>query len=409
MTPMQHLVKTVNAEQDALLGELNLAPKVRARLLSTPPRRSPVWRWFALALPAAAAVLMVWRFYASALTYASGNSRASLPVGSWLAAPADGELPLHFSDQSTVTLSAKSHARVVELSDHQAKVLLERGRVTMTVIHHTHRKWHLRAGPFDVAVTGTRFEVAWNPEREQFEVHTVEGKVEVTGDQFAPRVVAAGETLRAERLDGNFRFMETDAPPSPQLFLSPSAAPAIPIASLTPAASSVAPSEVVAHRSSPLPVVQTWRELATTGQYKAALQQAENDGFEGLCRTLNLSDLLALSEAARFAGNLDRARLALTSIRQRFSGQPAASVATFTLGRMAFDSSRDYLGAARWFRAYLSEQPSGSLAREAAGRLVESLKRGGDQAGAKAAARAYLERYPDGPQKRVAQQVIGEY
>ncbi len=167
------------------------------------------------------------------------------------------------------------------------------------------------------------------------------------------------------------------------------------------------PAASARHNTLPL-VSPSWRDLAASGQYRAALEQAENDGFEGLCEKSNLSDLLALSEAARFAGRVDRARLALTALRDRFSGQAAASVATFTLGRLAFDSSRDYLGAARWFRVYLSEQPKGSLAREAEGRLVESLKRGGDHAGAKAAARDYLARYPDGPQSRLAQQIVGE-
>ncbi len=118
--------------------------------------------------------------------------------------------------------------------------------------------------------------------------------------------------------------------------------------------------------------------------------------------------MLALSEAARFAGRVDRARLALTSLRDRFRGEAAASVATFTLGRMAFDSSRDYLGAAKWFRAYLAEQPGGSLAREAAGRLLESLERGGDHTGAQVAARDYLVRYPDGPQTRLAKKVLNQ-
>ena len=138
------------------------------------------------------------------------------------------------------------------------------------------------------------------------------------------------------------------------------------------------------------------------------MDQAELDGFAGLCQNSTLSDLLTLSEAARFAGRPERARSALAAIRQRFHGQAPASVATFTLGRMAFDSSKDYLGAARWFRTYLSEQPNGSLAREAAGRLIESLQRGGDLAGAQTAARQYLQQYPNGPQSRLARQILGQ-
>ena len=48
-------------------------------------------------------------------------------------------------------------------------------------------------------------------------------------------------------------------------------------------------------------------------------------------------------------------------------------MAAFTLGRIAYDR-RDYREAARWFATYLREEPSGSVAREAAGRLIETEK-----------------------------------
>ncbi len=215
MNEMNPLAEKVVATQDELLEEMNLAPQARSRLLQSLSRRAwPAWRWVAMAVPAAAALALAWQVRTTNLTYTAGNSRNAAAVGAWLAAPPDDELPLRFSDKTTVTLAAKSHARVVELSSHEAKILLESGRVSVTVIHNKNRSWRLRAGPFDVVVTGTRFDVSWSPEREQFEVRTHEGKVEVTGEQFAPRLVSAGETLRAERLDGRYRFMETDVPAS---------------------------------------------------------------------------------------------------------------------------------------------------------------------------------------------------
>ncbi len=409
MTRLDQIAKTVIAEQDEMLRELNIAPQVRPGLLQALRNRpKSALRWVAVAVPAAAALAVVWHLRSPALTYTAGSSRNNANVGSWLAAPAGGELALHFSDRSTVTLGASSHARVVDLRAREVKLLLENGRVSVTVIHNKNRNWHLRAGPFDVAVTGTRFDVGWSPEHEQFFVHTLEGKVEVTGEQFGARGVSAGETLRAERLDGRWRFTETDVPTNQPTALSVSSSSSVASAQ----AAGVEPSNPLpsssVKRGAPSPATPSWRELVAAGQYRAALEQAESDGFEGLCQRSNLSDLLALSEAARFAGRVDRARLALTSLRERFRGEAAASVATFTLGRMAFDGSRDYLGAAKWFRAYLAEQPGGSLAREAAGRLVESLERGGDHANAQAAARDYLARYPDGPQKRLARQILGQ-
>jgi TolA-binding protein len=409
MTQFDPIVKRVVAEQDEMLRELNLAPEVRQELRAFLHDTRRNWpRWVAVAALAAAALVVALHFHSSTLTYTAGTSRNNASVGSWLAAPANSELALHFSDRSSVTLGRASHARVVDLRAREVKLLLENGHVSVTVIHNKNRNWHLRAGPFDVAVTGTRFDVGWSPEREQFFVHTLEGRVEVSGEQFGARAVSAGETLRAERLDGRWRFTETDVPASQPSAIAANSASAAESAQTSAVEPSNPPPALGVKHTLPSPAMPSWRELVAAGQYRAALEQAENDGFEGLCQRSNLSDLLALSEAARFAGREDRARLALTSLRERFRGEAAASVATFTLGRMAFDSSRDYLGAGKWFRAYLAEQPGGSLAREAAGRLVEALERGGDHRGAQIAARDYVARYPDGPQKRFVQQVLNK-
>ena len=422
MTPLQHLADQVSAAQDELLRELELAPQAREQLLQSLPKRpGHLRRWAWLSLPAAAAAMCLLHVWSRPLAYRVGASPVNAAVGSWLSAPANGELPLSFSDQSRVTLAAGSHARVTDLSQREVKILLENGHVSVGVRHQENRHWHLRAGPFDVAVTGTRFEVTWVPEREQFELSTLEGKVEVSGEQFAPRSVSAGETLRAERHDGRYQFVETNVPAAEPAQLVPSAAPLAASGSPAPVtadsslrvandthAAHAAPSGSRDKHDAAEPRVLSWRELAAAGQYRAALDLAEKDGFEQLCNSSNLADLLALSEAARFAGHPERARLALTSLRERFRGATAASVATYTLGRIAFDNFKDYRAAAQWFRTYLSEQPGGALAREAAGRVIEASQRSGDHTGAQAAARSYLAHYPDGPQNQLARQVLAQ-
>jgi outer membrane protein assembly factor BamD (BamD/ComL family) len=56
---------------------------------------------------------------------------------------------------------------------------------------------------------------------------------------------------------------------------------------------------------------------------------------------------------------------------------------------------------------YLKEQPGGPLAREAQGRLMEALYRGGDRAGASRTAEAYLSANPSGPHARLARTLLG--
>jgi TolA-binding protein len=88
------------------------------------------------------------------------------------------------------------------------------------------------------------------------------------------------------------------------------------------------------------------------------------------------------------------------------SGSPDAAAAAFILGRIAQDQSRDYAGAASWYARYLSEQPGGEFAADAAGRLVEAEDRRGDEASARRAADRYLAAYPNGSHAAYAKGVL---
>src|SRR5262249_29471585 len=94
-------------------------------------------------------------------------------------------------------------------------------------------------------------------------------------------------------------------------------------------------------------------------------------------------------------------RDALLACRDRFARTPQAAIAAFELGRSAPPAE-----AATWFEAYLAEEPRGSLAREAWGRLVEANALAGKDAAARSAAQEYLARYPDGPSAALARRVL---
>lgn len=83
-------------------------------------------------------------------------------------------------------------------------------------------------------------------------------------------------------------------------------------------------------------------------------------------------------------------------------------MAMFDLGRLAFDTSGRYLEAAHWFSEYLREFPHGTLEREARGRLVESLERGGDHQGARKAASEYLLDFPNGPHSGLSRRLLNQ-
>ena len=76
-------------------------------------------------------------------------------------------------------------------------------------------------------------------------------------------------------------------------------------------------------------------------------------------------------------------------------------MSAFLLGRSASGAQ-----AIQWFSAYLKEQPSGALAREALGRLIEAYQATGDRVSSRAAAERYLKSYPDGPHATLAREAL---
>ncbi len=150
-----------------------------------------------------------------------------------------------------------------------------------------------------------------------------------------------------------------------------------------------------------------WRGLAARAQYReslaAAVAELNGGGWTAGCARLGADDLVLLGDVARLAGDLSRADEAYQSARRRF---PSADRPTFALGLIAFEGRHDYGAAAGWFEAYLRRYPRGALAREAAGRLLESRLKAGDDAAARAAATTYLRDFPGGPHAELARRTV---
>ncbi|MFT3773419.1 MAG: FecR domain-containing protein [Minicystis sp.] len=385
---------------------------VAARERSRPRGRALAMSLVAAAL-AAIAMLIVMR-PREALRFELGTTQAGV-VGAWIAAPPEAALPIRFSDGSEIRLAASGRARVASINAEGAEIALEKGSIAVSVIHRDKTQWMVRAGPFQVRVVGTRFEVSWDPVSERFVLALHEGAVTVSGPIVGDaRPVRAGERITVSPATGTLEMTPINAAPAPAP--SPtetSVPPPIEPQKEPPPAPVRAPNpEVIAPRASssalrsPPHEPSTWRALALDGKYKDALAAAEHEGFDAICAAAGAGDLQALGDAARLAGDTRRAQQAFTAIRARFSGSPEAASAAFILGRIAQDRYRDPATAADWFARYLSEQPGGPFAAEAAGRLVEVKDRMGDTAGALRAAERYLATYPNGSHAAYAQRVV---
>jgi transmembrane sensor len=317
-------------------------------------------------------------------------------VDEWVTAR-DTEQSLRFSDGSSVVAGPHTTTRVMQVTPDGAHLTLERGHIDAHVVHRDASRWQVAAGPFVVHVTGTRFRVTWDPQTEKLAVKVSEGKVEVTGDGRPRHELTAGSVLElsANAAAGVQSASLGDAPKDARVPEAP------------PSADSPRDEDELLSPRKAAERKPDFRELSTAGHYREALAAVEQQGFAASCESLGARDLLTLGSTARLAGRADRAREAYLAARRRFPSSAEAGISAFSLGRLASDAGHasDAIG---WFKRYLTEQPGGPLAREAAGRLIELLRQTGDEARARDAAASYLKRYPTGPHAALAQSLLAK-
>jgi TolA-binding protein len=427
------LAQRVAESQDQAPGARLDRERGRARLLAADldapaarpraPRLSiRVVAALAAALVAASIVMGLAVRPRASMGFALGTIEAGV-VGEWIAAPPAAELPIRFSDGSLLRLAPSGRARVVAVNADGAEIALERGALDLAVVHRDHTRWLVRVGPFQIHVMGTRFETSWDPVTEKFGVALREGAITVSGPVVGEaRAVRAGERLTISTATSTVEVGAIEArvePPSSVDAPSvawPIPAPSAPIAPPTTTARVVdlepspprgsASSEASAAAAPAPREAPGWAALALDAKYKDALAAAEREGFDAICASASARDLHALGDAARLGGSSARASQAFGALRARFPGSSEAAVAAFILGRIAQDQSHDYAGAAAFYARYLSEQPGGAFAADAAGRLVEAEDRRGDEASARRAATQYLAAYPRGSHAAYATSVI---
>jgi transmembrane sensor len=297
------------------------------------------------------------------------TSSGERDAGDVLSASEHAPLRIDFSEGSLMVLHEGSSARVLETQPAGARVLLENGVADVSVVHQQGRAahWRFEAGPFQVLVKGTQFELAWQPAQEALSLTMKEGSVELSGSCLAkPQLVARGSSVRV------------------------SCAKAAPAPAQAPSTAHETP------------------RTSTTAEPSKPERTAEPRSFEASCESAAKAELVAWANRERLAGSLARARTALLALRRRFPESREAGTAAFTLGRMAFDQRANFAEAARWFASYLAEQPDGPLMGDAAGRLLEAHERLGDRASARRDAESYLRRFPDGPYASRARRILAE-
>lgn len=112
---------------------------------------------------------------------------------------ADHSVAVRFEEGSTFSFAKGSSGRIGEVRAKGAAIALEDGTVEAFVAHRSGARWSALAGPWEVLVTGTRFDVAWDPRARSLRVDLLDGKVTVRGPGAGEGIVMhAGQSLRAE-------------------------------------------------------------------------------------------------------------------------------------------------------------------------------------------------------------------
>jgi ferric-dicitrate binding protein FerR (iron transport regulator) len=364
-------------------------------------------RWAGWSLAAAAAVCL-----AVLLVLPNrGRLEYALDGGSveqgWIVTAAQAA-HVSFTDGSELRLGADSALSVASLGPHSALSRLARGTVHVEVKHHDDTRWTFLAGPFEVRVEGTAFDLTWRAE--QFAVKMHEGRVRVVGPDHREWVLEKGDELvvppsdvASDRVDVARSLpkanSETVAGRSAgALGVEQAAAPAPDAAS---AALDVEPRAAVGSKTS-----TDWGKLLKQGRFSEIVLEAKQAGIPHTLRSRSVGEVEALAQAARYISDAALAEECWKGIRGRAPGSSAARQGAFFLGRVMEQQGRS-AEAIQWFARYREESPTGVYAGQALGRQMVLTSGQGRSSVARELATVYLDRFSNGPYAKAARGVLG--
>jgi len=302
--------------------------------------------------------------------------------------------------------------RIDEVRSSGARVLIERGNTTAQVAHRNGSEWTFVAGPFEVRVIGTRFDLKWDPSAETMELALHEGSVEVRSPfGQSPIAIRAGQRFLGDLPHRSTTVVDTDEAPATEMPGTGSVASSPAVETPRSAAGEL---DFVAagerqHGFHAAPGARsarpTWPKLLASGQFAALVADAERRGIAACLAGCAALDLRALGDAARYVGKSELAEQSYFALRQRFHRSDSSRAAAFLLGR-TLEAGGALGKAENWYDTYLGESPNGEFAAEAlAGKMRAATGARGSAAGA-AIAREYLRRYPDGVHAGVARRLL---
>jgi transmembrane sensor len=305
------------------------------------------------------------------------SARASAPAGH-AGQVAESRLSaghkLRLSDGSLAQLlSHEGELDVLRNQRERVELRLLSGHAHFQVVPNKARPFTVGAGPVQVVVVGTVFDVM----RQGGQVHVTvfEGRVRVQS-QAGAVFVSAGET---QSFDESGRLMEVSEAPS-----------VVDVGGADREVDDVqARKPSVNHaRAAKTP----WRSLTQAGDYDAAYRAIA----QGSVVDDEPAALMDAADAARLSNHPQAAVAYLERVVQHHERSPVAPLAAFTLGRVRLERLGQPSEAAAAFARARLLSPRGSLAQDALAREVEALSKAGNAREANQKAQEYVRSYPSG-------------
>jgi transmembrane sensor len=348
------------------LTEARIARQYAAVVERAParPRRGGAWVGWTLA--AGLAVVLAFTVTRKARPPEADAIEGAVVESS--AADSDHPWSLVLADGSRVALAAASRARLTTARAKAVRIDLEHGAIEIEATHVEGRTFVVGAGPYEVRVVGTHFEVR----------RDLAGQVTVRVDRGVVEVAAVGGTGESRRLGAGEQW----SGPGPAG--TPAHSPAEPSGPAGPAASNDA------------------KTSASGGAGSMAAVAAAPRHDEGA------RELFDDAQRARAEGRSADAARAFDRLRRTYPRDARAALAAFELGRLRLDALGDPRGAEEALRDAIALGPSSPFREDAESRRIEALGRIGDAAGCASARAAYLARWPNGTYRRAVELGCGD-
>jgi len=285
---------------------------------------------------------------------------------------------LAFDDASAIEVATGTELDLLESTGSVFAMAMRAGALAVEVHPGGPRAWRVECGPVTVEVVGTRFHVERTPRFVRVAVDR--GVVLVRGEPVPDHVVrlVAGQSIVVP-------LGTSDPAPSAAAESAPVIEPSAPTPEPTPAATTMVESSAPPARRASV------REPAPSASSPTALSaNPAPPNAPGAAADLTEAD------AMRRAGRYMEAAAILERFLVIHGGEPSASLAEFSLGRLYLDALGDPARASGHFERALDHGLPVALTEDAIGRLTEASARAGNVPRACAAAASYHARYPNG-------------